>query len=249
MAIITNAELPIVLKLGDKQNNQLKKDALTRLGHPVVLVEVTEDMLESAIRTTGDFIAGYFPFEERYAFFMTEPLRSTYPLPQEAYWVKDVKWDPVTTRIDDIFGAESFLFNIGNITGIQNVLTDFHLLQAYRKFSQKVLGTEGQWEVKGDNQIRLYPTPRGSFPVVVEFLPPVEKFTRVESREIATRMLVSEIKIMLGNIRSKYGNIPSPDGGSLGLNGEALRTEGQKEKEDLVQAAILLTEPLGIYLQ
>ena len=50
--------------------------------------------------------------------------------------------------LDDIFGAESFLFNIGNISGVQNILTDYHLLQSYRKFSQRILGNEGTWEFK-----------------------------------------------------------------------------------------------------
>lgn len=249
MPIIGPSELPVVLRLDqDGLNDQLKKDALSALGHPVVHIEITEDQIESALRSTANWISSYFPLEERFAFFMTEPLRSTYPLPQDAYWVKQVTWDPVTTRIDDIFGAESFLFNIGNITGIQNLLTDYHLLQAYRKFSQRILGTEGQWEVKGDNQIRLFPTPRGSFPVVVEYLPPVSNFRTPEAREIAKRMLVAEMKIMVGNARSKHGNIPSPDGGSLNLNGEALRTEGQQEKDKLLEDTIKLTEPLSIYL-
>ena len=245
MAIIGPDQLPVVLKV---ESDPLKFEALSTLGHPVVLVEVTEAQLEQVLRTTGDFIAGYFPFVERVAFFMTEPLRHTYPLPQESYWIKNVFWDPVTTRIDDIFGAESFLFNIGNITGIQNVLLDFHLLQAYRKFSQRILGTEGQWEVKGDNQIRLFPTPRGSFPVFVEFIPPVNTFRSPESKEMAKRMLVAELKIMVGNARSKFGSIPSPDGGSISFNGDALRTEGQEEKKQVLEDMIKLTEHRGISL-
>jgi hypothetical protein len=135
--------------------------------------------------------------------------------------------------------------NVGNVTGIQNILTDYHLLQAYRKFSQRILATEGQWEVKGDNKIRLFPTPRGSFPVVIEYIPTVQRFRSPHAREILKRALVAEAKIMLGNSRSKFGNIPAPGGGSLNLNGDALRTEGQAEKDKAVQDALLLSEPLG----
>lgn len=245
MAIIGPEQLPVVLQV---QSDPVKFEALSTLGHPVVFVELIEPQMEQILRTTGDFIAQYFPREERYAFFMTEPLRTTYPLPEDAYWVRDVKWDPVTTRIDDIFGAESFLFNIGNITGIQNVLTDFHLLQAYRKFSQRVLATEGQWEMNGERDIRLYPTPRGSFPVVVEYLPSITAFTSPHAREITKRMMVAECKIILGNIRSKFGNIPSPDGGSFTFNGDALRTEGWEEKQQAIQDAINFGEPLPIIM-
>jgi hypothetical protein len=246
MAIIGPDQLPVVLRV---DSNPIKFEALSTLGHPVVQIEIEEPQLEQAIRVTGDFIAGYFPLEQRYAFFMTEPLRNTYPIPEDAYWIQDVKWDPVTTRIDDIFGAESFLFNIGNITGIQNLLTDWHLLQAYRKFSQRILATEGMWEFKGDNKIRLYPTPRGSFPVVVEYIPSVYRFKSTEARELTKRMLVAELKIMLGNIRGKYASgIPAPDGGAMSLNGSDLLTQGQEEKKELVEEAIKLAEPLQFYL-
>jgi len=150
--------------------------------------------------------------------------------------------------VGNISVVHNISFNVGNVTGIQYILTDFHLLQHYRKFSQRILGTEGQWEVKGDNKIRLFPTPRGSFPVVIEYIPTVQRFRSPSAREILKRALVAEAKIMLGNIRSKYGNIPAPDGGNLSLNGDALRTEGQTEKEKAAQDAILLGEPLGVHL-
>lgn len=152
----------------------------------------------------------------------------------------------------DIFdlnvGNVTVVRNIGNITGIQNLLLDYHLLQAYRKFSQRVLGTEGQWEFKGDNKIRLIPTPRGSYTVVIEYIPIVNRFPNATSKEITKRMLVAEAKIILGNARSKFGNIPAPDGGSLSLNGSELRTEGQAEKAQCITDALLLGEPLPIVM-
>lgn len=245
MAIIGPENAPTVLRL---PSDPLKFEVMSTLGHPVVMVELTEPQLEQAIRTIGDFIATYFPFEEKLAYFQTQPLINEYPLPPDAYWIKDIKWDPATTRIGDIFGAESFLFNVGNVTGIQNILLDYHLLQAYRKFSKKVLGTEGQWEVKGNNKIRLFPTPRGSFPVVVEYFPTVQRLRTPSAREVLKRALVAEAKIILGNIRSKFGGIPAPDGGTLAMNGDAMRTEGQAELDKAKADAILLGEPMGIHL-
>jgi hypothetical protein len=138
--------------------------------------------------------------------------------------------------------------NVGNVTGIQNILLDYHLLQAYRKFSKKVLATDGHWEVKGDNTIRLFPTPRGSFPVMVEYTPVISNIRTPTARELIKRAMVAEAKIILGNIRSKFGSLPSPDGGSITLNGDTLRVEGQAEKAQVVQDAILLGEPLPVLL-
>lgn len=107
MAIIGPADLPAVLKL---RSDPIKKYVLTMLGHPSVEVEITEDQWETILRTSGDWISGYFPREQKLAVFYTQPLQPTYPMPADAYWVQEVSWDPVTTRLDDIFGAESFLF-------------------------------------------------------------------------------------------------------------------------------------------
>lgn len=107
MAIIGPKDLPAVLKA---DSNPLKRRLLTHLGHPNIRVELTEPQMEDMLRTVGDFIAQYFANEDRYAYFYTQPLQSTYDLPEDAYWVREVSWDPVVNRIQDIFGAEMFLF-------------------------------------------------------------------------------------------------------------------------------------------
>jgi len=138
--------------------------------------------------------------------------------------------------------------NIGNVTGIQNLLTDYHLLQSYRKFSQKVLGTDGSWEVTGDNKIRLKPTPKGSFPVVVRYLPSVDDFQIPSHKEVCTRALIAEAKIMIGHTRRKM-LVPSPDGGTMNLDGDALVTEGREEKKEIIDLAISLGEPMGFMIK
>ena len=251
MAIIAPVDLPVILKVN---SDPLKKYVLSQLGYPAVDVEITEDQFESVLRVTGDFISTYFPREQKLSVFWTQPLVPTYPMPEDAYWIQEVSWDPVTTRIDDVFGAESFLFNIGNISGIQNILTDYHLLQAYRRFSQKILGTEGHWEVlgegdggPGDQKIRLYPTPKGSFPVVVLYMPVVNHFRSPQSKYIAHKMLLAEAKMMVGAARRKIAGIPMPDGGALSLDGDAMVAEGKEEKQNIIKEALDLGEPLSIY--
>jgi len=261
MAILGKQQLPIILKV---DSNPLKLHALSQLGHPVVLVESVEQQMEQVLRSTGNFIAHYFPLEERYAFFMTQPLQAEYPIPEDAYWIRNVAWDPSTTRLDDIFGAESFLFNIGNISGIQNILTDYHLLQSYRKFSQRILGNEGTWEFKvergpadsvngvGTNYggtIKLFPVPKGSFPVVIQYLPSVDTFRSPQAQETTYRAFLAQMKVHVGQARRKLSGIPGPDGGSIASDGEALVTEGREEYEKALEFAISLGEPLPIILR
>jgi hypothetical protein len=150
--------------------------------------------------------------------------------------------------IDRVLSKYWISANVGNVTGIQNILLDYHLLQAYRKFSQRVLATEGQWELKGDNKIRLFPTPRGGYPVVVQYLPVMNHFRSPIARELTKRALLAECKIILGNSRSKFSGIPSPDGGTLTMNGDAMRTEGQEEKKQVIEDAISYGEPMPIVI-
>lgn len=153
------------------------------------------------------------------------------------------------------YGIKSSLAcNIGNITGINQMLTDLHLLQAYRRFAGKVLGTEGHFEVIGEvdgdatqQLIRLYPTPKGVFPVVVVYIPVVNNFRSPTAKLLAHRMLLAEVKTMVGMARRKIAGMPTPDGGSLALDGEALVAEGEEMKANIVQEAINLSQPLGVY--
>lgn len=242
MAIMGPAELPAVLKI---DSTQIKSYVLAKLGNPVVEVELLEQQFEIILRTAGDFIAHYLPKEERFAWFYTQPLVSEYPLPNDAYWVEEVNWDPATTNIGDIFGAESFLFNIGNVTGIQNILLDYTLLQQYRRFSQRILGTEGHWECLGDRKIRLYPTPKGAFPVTVKYIPAITSFRSPICRQLVMDMILAEAMIVLSMARSKFSGIPSPDGGSLTMNGDALFQRGNEMRDKIIDMANGLADPLG----
>lgn len=259
MAIIGPNDLPSVMKM---RSEPMKKYVLSKLGHPYVEVEIDESQWETVWRVVGDFIAGYFPREQKLGIFYTSPLKTTYPLPSDAYWVQEVSWNPVVGRIDDIFSAESFLFNIGNISGIQNILLDYHLLQSYRKFSQRTLGTEGHWEVinegtptgsdsslsSKDQLIRLYPTPKGAFPVLVLYYPVITHFRSPQARQVAYEMMLAEAKIMLGSSRRKITGMPTPDGGSISYDGAELVQEGNEMKDKLLELAINLGEPLQIHL-
>lgn len=252
MAIIGPADLPVVLKT---PSDPIKAYVLTKLGYPSVNVELHEQQFEIILRTAGDWIAGYFPREQRLAVFYTNPLQTTYPMPSDAYWIQEVSWDPLTTRVNDIFSAESFLFSVGNVSGIQNMLLDYHLLAAYRKFSQRILGTQGMWEcineVDGNTtqqKIRLYPTPKGVFPVVVLYCPVVTHFRSPQAKKICMDMILAETKCVLGAIRRKLANMPSPTGGNLQLDGEQLLQEGNKELEEITKKAIDLGEPMPVII-
>ncbi|MDP1712425.1 MAG: hypothetical protein Q8K86_08210 [Candidatus Nanopelagicaceae bacterium] len=142
----------------------------------------------------------------------------------------------------------NFALNIGNVSGIQNMLLDYHLLLHYRKWSQRVLGTEGRWDFVSHSKIRLTPNPKGTFPVIVEYYPKVTEFQSPIARKLAMDAMTAETKIMLGYARRKFGSFPSPDGGTIQLDGDRLVQEGLDEKEKTQQKAILHGEPIMIHI-
>ena len=251
MAIIGPKDLPTILQVN---STEMKKYVLGQFGWPTVEVELTEDQLETCLRVTGDFIATYFPNEQRLAVFTTEPLKSTYPMPADAYAVQEVSWDGGSTSFHDVFSADYYIMNIGLLNNTSTLLLDYHMLQSYRKFSQKILGTEGHWEVinevDGDTTqqlIRLYPTPKGAFPVVVLYHPIISHFRSPTAKLLVNKMLVAEAKGILGMVRRKISGFPSP-GGTITLDGESLVAESKEEKKDIVDEAIKLGEPMPIGL-
>lgn len=256
MAILSPNEGPSILKV---RSEPIKKYVLSRMGSSIIDVELSEDAFETIWKTAGDFIAQYFPREQKLSVFWTQPMKTTYPLPSDAYWIQTVNWDPLTTRLDDVFGAEAYLFNIGNVSGVSNMLLDLHLLQSFRKFSARVTSSEGHWEVLNegssnvegdqlsskDQLIRLYPTPKGAFPVVVQYIPVVTQFRSAQARQLAYEMMVAECKMIVGMSRRKVSGMPTPDGGSISYDGGELVAEGQATKDKIIETAINLGEPLG----
>lgn len=248
---------PSVLKVNTEP---LKRYVFHKLGYPNINVELTESQLEDIIRVAGDFIAMYFPREQKIATFYSVPLQPTYPLPDDAWWVEEVSWDPYTAKVDDIFGADYYLLNYGNFVGPNSLVLDYHMLQHYRKHSAKILGVEGRWEVIGEvegdviddqldaaqQRIRLIPTPKSAFPVVVVYLPCINNFRSPQARKLTYDYVEAETRIALGMARRKIQGVPTPDGGTLTYDGEALVKEGEELKEKVLQEALHQGEPLGI---
>ena len=53
---------------------------------------------------------------------------------------------------------------------------------------------------------------------------------------------------MLGAARRKLTGLPTPDGGTMQYDGEALAGEGKEEKEKLIELARSLGEPDRIFV-
>jgi hypothetical protein len=241
-------------------SDPIKRYVLGKLGHPHVRVEINDDQLNDIIRVGASFIAQYFEGEQRLAVFNTVPLQSTYPMPSDAWIVQNVDWDPFVGTIADVFDIRFHMFNNVNLSNFNTLVLDYHLLQHFRRHTAKILGSEGRWEVinetsyvsQGDELsankqlIRLFPTPKSVYPVVVTYVPCVTSFKTPTSRQLTYDFLVAEAMIMVGMVRRKITGTPTPDGGSLSYDGEALIKEGMDMRNKIMEDILKYDEPLPI---
>jgi len=241
-------------------SDPIKKYILGKLGHPHVRVEINDDQLNDIIRVGASFIAQYFEGEQRLAVFNTIPLQSTYPMPSDAWIVQSVDWDPFIGSIADVFDVRFHMFNNVNLTNFGTMVLDYHLLQHFRRHTAKILGSEGRWEVTNEvsytsvgdelsankQLIRLYPTPKSVFPVVVTYIPCITSFKTPTSRQLTYDFLVAETMIMVGMVRRKIQGISTPDGGTLSLDGESLVKEGMDMRKQILEDILKYDEPLPI---
>ena len=60
-------------------------------------------------------------------------------------------------------------------------------------------------------------------------------------------MMLAEAKCVLGHARRKIAGMPTPDGGSISYDGSDLVQEGEKMKSEIIETAIKLGEPMGMW--
>lgn len=238
----------------------IKRYILHRLGHPHVRVEINDDQLNDIIRVGASFIAQYFEGEQRLAVFNTVPMQSAYAMPSDAWMVQSVDWDPFIGSLADVFDVRFHMFNNVNLTNFGTMVLDYHLLNHFRRHTAKILGSEGRWEVTNEvpytsigdelsaskQLIRLYPTPKSVYPVMVTYIPCITSFKTPTSRQLTYDYLTAEAMIMVGMVRRKMQGLSTPDGGTLSLDGESLVKEGFDQKKLILDSIKDFDEPLPI---
>jgi len=215
----------------------IKDYILLMLGHPVVTVELHDAHLKLCIDKALSRMEYYAPFfSNQYATFATSGDINGYELPQHIVdGIEYVVYKKTLLSVAANSGSleqdilikyfqENFLFRNYDVG-------ELYLLQAQMEQVRKVLGREGSWRIVDHNRLYLYPAPKGEAEeVIIQY--------RALNSETMPHYILSWIqdyatahaKEILGNVRGKFTQISSPDGG-VRLDGETLRTVAREEKE------------------
>jgi len=219
-----------------------------RLGHPVVRVELSDFQILTAIDEAIAKLDYHAPdWCLQFMTFRTKAKENLYELPQfvmnnfryAAYkkTLLSVARQSGTLENDFFikYFQENFLFN-------QLDIGEFLLMKMQLEQIRKVLSREGTWDVVNGRYLQVYPVPHDASDeeeVVVEFKAIDTTTLHPYFMGWIQRYGCAICKVILGQIRGKFAQLPSPQGGAV-LNGAALVKEGQEEQEKLVQE--LLTE-------
>lgn len=225
----------------------------SRLGHPVVRVELDDFQILTAIDEAIAKLDYHAPdWCTQIAAFRTQGGVNMYEMPafvinnfRYAAYKKSLLSIPMGGRTLEMdffikYFQDNFLFSDFSVS-------DFLLLKMWLKSVRKILGREGSMQIIANKYLVVYPTPvDGEMDdVVIEykslnsdtlhpyFINWIQKYTTAIAKGI------------LGQIRGKYAELPSPQGGAR-LNGEALVRESEEDKEKLIHDLMTeIEEPAG----
>ena len=226
---------------------------LAQLGHPVVRVELTPFQLKTCIDEATTKMSYHAPlWTKQFATFDASAGKNVYELPQ--YILDNLEYvvykksllsvqHQAGTLEHDFFikyFQDNFLFG-------EFAVGDFYLLQQNLEMIRKVLGQDGSWDVINGKFLQIYPSPvLTPDPVILEYRAIDSNTIHPAYRNWIQRFALACAKSVLGQIRGKYANLPSPGGGAS-LNGQQLIEEATREKDALIEELISEIEELPAF--
>jgi hypothetical protein len=238
------------------QSVQDMKDYIKRsLGDGVVAVELTDFQLQNAI---DDAAMLYHQMVGEYSL-MVLPVNGPgeYAMPPTCIAVVDVHFDISGSGIYDSFdwaGVELGPMSFGMYGGYRDSSGAgggySYLVQSinYRDQAKRILGVEDDWFWDRERRLLcLTGCSSNTSQVAVKFQTSDLDWSRLYPSEyhLFRRWALAEAMLTLGQIRTKYGTLPSAQG-DLSLNGDALKSEADGIKMNLMEQVKTIRPPMPI---
>lgn len=233
-------------KYREKVREDIKDYVCLMLGAPAIKLELDSQSLDLAVDQSMKIFEEYAGQEYfDYYSFNTTPGKSVYKMPDDVGIIRNVYYKEQGNNnfmSSDIGGSipVEYMYPGGSYSSIQGGLIDpvqpiwgrmgeWVQYKQYENMFSRASSQIGGWEFVGDSQhIKLYPAPCGCSKVLVHYLQKCKDW-----REVTQAMqegALAHAMIMLGHIRGKFTNPPSPGGGGT-LDGDYMRTKGWELKD------------------
>ena len=219
----------------------IKDYILSKLGHPVVRVELAPLQLKIAIDEATTKLSYHAPvWTKQFATFEASAGCNLYELPSFVLNnLTYVVYKKTLLSIQSQAGTLEFDFFIkyfqdNHLFGDMAV-GEFYLMQSHLETMRKVLSQEGSFDIINNKYLQISPKPVQTPQVVILEYRAIDSNTiHPAYRNWIQQYATAVSKGILGEIRSKYTMLPSPGGGAQ-LNGAALKQESVQEMEKLLQ--------------
>lgn len=235
----------------EKVIEQIKDYVLLMLGAPVLDIELDDQQLDLAVKHALQIIEDYAPRDYfQYYVFNTTPGKSIYEMPPDVGHIRDIFYKQTATGafqatdlggsipVEYFYGSSDFSQGLlYSSTPVWGHMGEWAVAQMYQHMYSRLSSNIGGWEWVGDyKHIKLYPIPCKCHAVIVHYLQKCKDWACVT--EAMQYGALAFAKIMLGRIRSKYKNMPGPNGG-VQLDGDQLLQEGREEVEKFREYLII----------
>jgi len=222
----------------------IKDYILSRLGHPVVRVELAPLQLKIATDEATTKLSYHAPvWTKQFATFEASASCNLYEIP--SFILNNltyVVYKKTLLSIQSQAGTLEFDFFIKYFQdnhlfgGFQ--VGEFYLLQSHLEMMRKVLSQEGSFDIINNKYLQLSPKPvQTTQDVILEYRAVDSNTIHPAYRNWIQKYALAVAKGILGEIRSKYTMLPSPGGGAQ-LNGAALKQESAQEMQQLEEQLI-----------
>lgn len=225
--------------------SSIKDSILSRLGSPVIRVELTDHQILTVIDEAVSKLDYHAPaWCTNFMSFTTVPNQNLYELPRFVMNnLQYVAYKKSLLSVAQQQGSLEFDFFIkyfqDNFLFKDFQVTDFLIMTMHLEQMRKVLSMEGSFDIIDNKYIMVYPIPMMPEEVIIQFRSLNSDTLHPFYINWVQKFATAGAQVILGGIRGKYTTLPSPGGGAQ-LNGEALVQQGLTEMARLEE--VLLNE-------
>ena len=227
----------------------MKDSIMSRLGAPVIRVELTDHQILTAIDEAVSKLDYHAPnWCMNYMTFTTIPNANHYTLPRFVMNnLQYVVYKKTLLAVAAAQGSLEFDFFVkyfqDNFLFKDFQIADFLVMVMHLEQIRKILSREGTFNVVDNTSLMIFPVPTHVEEVIVEFKSLNSDSLHPYFINWLQRYATAIAKGILGGIRGKYNTLPSPGGGAQ-LNGEQLSQESTQEKQEYMDELLMgIEEP------
>ena len=221
----------------------IKDSILSRLGSPVIRVELTDHQILTSIDEAISKLDYHAPqWCTNYMSFTTQVNQNLYELPRFVMNnLQYVVYKKSLLSVAQQQGSLEFDFFIkyfqDNFLFKDFQVTDFLLMTMHLEQMRKILSMEGTFDIIDNRYIMVFPIPQLPEEVIVQFRSLNSDTLHPFYINWVQKFATAASQVILGGIRGKYTTLPSPGGGAQ-LNGQDLVQQGSQEMERLEEVLL-----------